>query len=355
MKNKKKKNKKKSYSFIEIIAYLLGISGCAANLLGVITSTALNLHFLANNQAETSQVLLKIIPIFISFIINFIFFIRLVIKRKEYLKFMQISVFVNGLLCFPVMLHTIGYVFINYYYVLAIFAGLCFTSKGYTIVIPLIVFIADVIMLGFTSVEVPHPMKLIIGPTISFTIVFIIAYIFNKENMKDKQMIKNHEKNLEMLAARDTLTDAYNRRLFDQDVNNKNFKYIIMIDIDHFKQVNDTYGHQVGDQVLKDLVDLLYEDRCYEYQLYRYGGEEFVILSMYDGSKTLELITKFMTKVRESLMIGDNQHITVSCGISKRYISQSLQYTIQQADNQLYLAKDNGRNCVYYDNTKMDI
>lgn len=356
MKNNKRKNdKKKNYSFIEVIAYLLGISGCSANLLGAITSTIINLHFLANGQAEFFQVVFKVVPIYVSLIINLVFFIRLVIKRKEYIKFMQVSVFVNGLICFPIMLHTIGYVFINYYYVLAIFAGLCFTSRGYTVVIPLIVLIADLVMFGFTSIEVPHPMKLIIGPTISFSIVFIIAYVFNQQNMKDKQMIKNHEKSLELLAARDTLTNAYNRRLFDQDVNNKNFKYIIMIDIDHFKQVNDTYGHQAGDKVLKDLVNLLYEDRSYEFQLYRYGGEEFAILSMYDGSKTLELITKFMTKVRESLIIGDNQHITVSCGISKRYISQGLQYTIQQADDQLYLAKRNGRDCVYYDGTKINL
>lgn len=355
MNNKSKDNKKPNYSFVKVIAYLLGIAGCSANLLGAITSTILNLHFLATNKSEAIQVVFKVVPTFISFIINFIFFINLVVKKQDYLKFMRFSVFVNGLISFPIMLYNIGYVFINYYYILAIFAGLCFVHKGYTIVIPLIVIIADMIMLTFTTIEVPHPMKLIMGPTISFTIVFIIAYIFNKENMKDKQMIKNHEKSLEMLAARDTLTSAYNRRLFDQDANNKDFKYIVMIDIDHFKQVNDTYGHQEGDKVLKKLVDLLYDDRCYEFQLYRYGGEEFAILSMYNGSKTFDLIIKFVNNVRKSLTIGDNQHITISCGISKRYTDKGLQYTIQRADEQLYLAKENGRNCVYYDNRTVDI
>lgn len=342
--------KKRKHSFERTVAYLLGIAGCASNFLGVITSA-----FFSLKSGHPQAILFGTVPTFISFCVNLIFFLRLVVRKKEYLKFMQVSVIVNGLICFPIMLKGVGYTFINYYYILAVFAGLCLVNKWYSVVIPLTIIIADgVILTTFTTgIEVPHPMKLAIGPTICFIIVFIIVYVFNQENMKDKQIIRDHEKSLELLAARDVLTNAYNRRMFDEDSKVKDFKYIVMIDIDHFKKVNDTYGHQAGDKVLKDLVDLLYDDRCYEFQLYRYGGEEFSIISMYEGNKTLELITKFINNVRETLTVGDGQKITVSCGVAKRLASQGLKYTIQAADDQLYLAKRNGRNAVYYDNAKI--
>ncbi|MCH5282235.1 MAG: GGDEF domain-containing protein [Treponema sp.] len=353
MNKKKQLSKKELYYFEKNVAYLLGIIGCVSNGLGLATTVFFNLY---SKVVSVQALLFTIAPISISFTINLVLFIRLVIKKKEYVKFMRASVILNGLFCFPMMLHNIGNGFFRYYYILAVLAGLCFVNRSYCIIISLIIVIADIIMFNSSAngMKPALSMKAEVDSTISFVAVSLLTYFFNKENMRDKKVLKDHEKTLKNLAARDVLTSAYNRRMFDEDSKMNDFKYIIMIDIDHFKQVNDTYGHQVGDQVLKDLVELLHDDRCYEFQVYRYGGEEFAILSMYDSKKTQALLSKFVENVRKSLTIGKSgQPVTVSCGISEKIASQGLKYIIRDADTQLYKAKDSGRNCVFYKDAKI--
>lgn len=124
---------------------------------------------------------------------------------------------------------------------------------------------------------------------------------------------------------------------------------LLVIDIDHFKSVNDTYGHPVGDKVLKAVAQLL-ADSCRESDLvYRFGGEEFLILTQGD---TLEQLTAFANRLREltadldAIRSDVPNGVTVSIGASLRAPNEPLTELFKRSDQLLYQAKNNGRNRV---------
>ncbi len=166
---------------------------------------------------------------------------------------------------------------------------------------------------------------------------------------------------LEKLALHDALTGLYNRGNFDerlQDEMNRTLRYgthvsILMLDIDLFKKVNDTYGHQAGDAVLKSIADTISNSiRKNDYPA-RYGGEEFsVILPETDQPEAIELAERIRVAIEHKefrISQRDTIHLTISIGVgssSERIISPEL--LIQAADGALYNAKENGRNQVRY-------
>ncbi|MGL5257683.1 MAG: GGDEF domain-containing protein [Proteocatella sp.] len=157
---------------------------------------------------------------------------------------------------------------------------------------------------------------------------------------------------LEQMALLDALTKLPNRYALEQDFNmlvsDETNKYIFgILDIDHFKSVNDTYGHNIGDEVLKLLSEVFKNRLRHEDKIYRYGGEEFVILinniSLTNAKKLLEDINLIFSDISEE-KYGFKK--TYSCGLIELTIDEnaSLQYYIQNADILLYKAKENGRN-----------
>jgi diguanylate cyclase (GGDEF)-like protein len=132
--------------------------------------------------------------------------------------------------------------------------------------------------------------------------------------------------------------------------------YAIMLDIDFFKKVNDTYGHQTGDLLLKSLADILkkYADGR-SVILARFGGEEFVLLSKLSYSETEHMCRHIILDVRTNLKTIHGEPITVSMGISyKGYYDGFEGLLIKDADKNLYLAKKNGRNTVFYSEKRME-
>lgn len=159
------------------------------------------------------------------------------------------------------------------------------------------------------------------------------------------------------LAMTDALTGIYNRRalflLGRREVERaKRFGRpltAIMFDLDHFKRVNDLYGHAVGDQVLAQVARLCQGELRQTDLLGRYGGEEFVVLlpetSLSDAWQTAERLRQ---RVARTLIETDRGplHITVSLGVAALPRAQlSLEKLIEQADQALYAAKQAGRNC----------
>lgn len=158
-------------------------------------------------------------------------------------------------------------------------------------------------------------------------------------------------------ARVDDLTQIANRRAFNESLaeeikwveRNSAVSSFAMVDIDHFKRINDQYGHPVGDKALRAIAGMLKESVGMGGEVFRYGGEEFaVILS---GAK-LEQAFVIMEKARK--MISDNEfiirdkveEITVSTGISEIKNSMSAEESQKTADNMLYLAKQSGRNTI---------
>ncbi len=168
--------------------------------------------------------------------------------------------------------------------------------------------------------------------------------------------IKN--KRLRDLAIKDELTGLFNYRYFrrilhEQFKMSKRYKFplsCIMIDIDFFKAVNDTYGHQFGDAILKQLADILKNNVRDTDKVIRYGGEEFAILFPYtDYDSAFKKSEKLRKLVKTSSFIvkGEASTITISLGIASYPATKKItraERLVSYADEALYKAKENGRN-----------
>ena len=128
---------------------------------------------------------------------------------------------------------------------------------------------------------------------------------------------------------------------------NKTKLYVMMIDADHFKAVNDNYGHPIGDLVLCYLADLLSAQVRSNEQLYRYGGEEFLVLMQAPFDEAIMVpAQRFLQKVRDMRVpIPDNEalKLTVTLGIACTRNAESLESAVERADQALYAGKEAGR------------
>ena len=164
-------------------------------------------------------------------------------------------------------------------------------------------------------------------------------------------------------AIIDQCTGLYNFRFFQQKLdeelqlanNNSDILSLIILDIDHFKHVNDTWGHPYGDRVLRELANLLKNTVRVEDTVCRYGGEEFaIIFPNCETDVTLRISERIRTQIEET-STNDRRNIfrepiTVSLGIAKYHPSMNKTTLIEQADCALYWAKNNGRNrCHIFD------
>lgn len=153
----------------------------------------------------------------------------------------------------------------------------------------------------------------------------------------------------------DALTEIPNRRMFD-DVMRQEFQRtqrngqpfsLLMIDIDHFKQFNDLYGHSQGDRVLKNVAAQLRNLIRKPMMPFRFGGEEFAVILPRTDEKDARIIAERLRQHICSKLIGRHQ-ITVSIGLAcqENQVFLSMHELLNAADEALYAAKDNGRNCV---------
>ncbi|MDF1882568.1 diguanylate cyclase [Sulfurimonas sp. SAG-AH-194-C21] len=160
-------------------------------------------------------------------------------------------------------------------------------------------------------------------------------------------------KKLEDLATKDYLTGIYNRRMFFQlgetllRTNEKVFG--VMIDIDKFKNINDTYGHCFGDTVLKSVVNTIQKFVTQDMVFARLGGEEFALLIQSDSE---DAVLQKVEQIRQAVQAIEESHenstvkITISNGIANSKEYDTLNTLMAQADEALYDAKGSGRNKV---------
>jgi len=193
-----------------------------------------------------------------------------------------------------------------------------------------------------------------------FKALELLARVKTQLNMQNLLLeLEESSNELKLLASQDHMTKLYNRRYFaDISVsildlakrNNKQFS-ILMIDIDKFKRINDTYGHHIGDEVIIALANVLKSTNRKSDIACRFGGEEFLILlpetdidgAYIIGEKLRKLVAELTVKV-EDQEIG----FTISVGVSQIDLKSEndLEATIQRSDEGLYKAKESGRNIV---------
>jgi len=162
------------------------------------------------------------------------------------------------------------------------------------------------------------------------------------------------------MANRDALTGLYNRHWFDEHFDglllrcieaNQDFSYI-MIDIDHFKQVNDVYGHAAGDLVLQQTGLILSDHARTQDAAVRYGGEEMSLIlpntNLEQALNIAERLRKTIAETEFTLADQSNISITISLGCATYTGAEDKQQLMKIADDALYQAKKNGRNQVRY-------
>ena len=162
------------------------------------------------------------------------------------------------------------------------------------------------------------------------------------------------QRQAEKMADTDPLTNIYNRRKFskllEQEIKRVE-RYdralsIVMLDIDHFKRVNDTYGHDTGDYVLRRITEIIKENVRITDTLARYGGEEFVIILPETDVRGASRLIERMRKTIEKTSLDSVGIITISAGIAVYMGGDNCKSMITRADKALYLAKEEGRNRV---------
>ncbi len=172
----------------------------------------------------------------------------------------------------------------------------------------------------------------------------IIGYTTINQNITDR-------KTIEAISVTDQLTGLYNRRHLDEKLEENRLLFeryatpfsIILIDLDHFKSVNDTYGHQKGDEVLIHIADILKTIARNTDIAGRWGGEEFLVVLPLTTQDEAMIVAEKIRSTIEAASFGFPQ--TASLGVA--HYENTIQYTIKCADEALYSAKQNGRNKVF--------
>ena len=183
--------------------------------------------------------------------------------------------------------------------------------------------------------------------TVLITIVVMSAFAFAFSLITNLQRVQ-----LMQLATKDPLTGAGNRRGLDSKLNdivnshkrNATVASMLLLDLDHFKKVNDVHGHAVGDQILKRITEIINLRIRVTDSLYRVGGEEFVVVL--DG-QNLERATHLSEQLRtlvEANELAPDQSVTISLGVAELRGEESTNDWMHRADEALYRAKHSGRN-----------
>ena len=176
------------------------------------------------------------------------------------------------------------------------------------------------------------------------------------ERINKEQQIKIQEQNeiLKSIAYFDNLTGAYNRNkfeeIFEYEVNRqKRYNSLLslaILDIDHFKEFNDNYGHLIGDEILVMIANMVKDSIRKTDTFARWGGEEFVLIFPDTDANGAVLASNILRKKIQLLEHETAGNVTVSFGVSQYKEKDTLASLLKRCDDALYLAKEYGRNCV---------
>jgi diguanylate cyclase (GGDEF)-like protein len=174
----------------------------------------------------------------------------------------------------------------------------------------------------------------------------------NKQLETLREQLEASNAELEFLSTHDPLTKLYNRHYFNRFfINNEQHDKsagagmcLVMIDIDYFKEINDTLGHNVGDRILEQVSQVLQHCVRDSDVVARWGGEEFVILCQQSSLPLVESLCVRIAQRINNYQFTDNVHLTCSFGVAKLAENEPIQLCFERADRALYRAKAQGRN-----------
>lgn len=322
------------------LANIIFVSSLILNIIGLIASFVTTYPNEAIRRVNISICVISIIIIAL-FYIFFVFFI------KRYHLFEIILAFIEAIIIYPSLFFTSNNsldAFILYFFIIPTVYG-CIIRKPWELVFPIGILLLYLSM--FTIAYNENIMRPIIyaqltfektqfffGFTATYLFVLFCTYFVTMTTIASRKAYIE-------LSTKDDLTGLFNRRKLDNDLANHNYKYGIMMDVDNFKIINDTYGHETGDKVLQKLAEIVLKHCTNEFTIYRYGGEEFFVISRFNEEDTFKHLKCIFSDVRSGLKILD-RNITISCGISEN-IDDNIDNFLKEADAQMYISKHNGK------------
>ena len=232
-----------------------------------------------------------------------------------------------------------------------IMLGIIMLPKQYR---PYIVLMWASIALPIITYLLNHPDELqtprgyeLIGTFGPASLLLYVVFPFQKSVRRHINKVTGDLRRYELEAGRDYLTDIYNRRGLDLwlgQLNHDDRIGVLLIDVDHFKQINDRHGHSIGDRVLVEVASRLRTIYFEKHTIARWGGEEFAVLLVNPKTSTLPYIGAMFQQALSSLPYKSVGKVTVSIGISTINHHDDFLDLVNQADLALYTAKNNGRN-----------
>jgi diguanylate cyclase (GGDEF)-like protein len=237
------------------------------------------------------------------------------------------------------------------FYILGLFRGFLFTSIVFVLVVYILLFPENGLL--YTDYSTPFIQRFL-GAFFSVCVLSII-YEYSRED--GRRELLNLSRRLDYLSRKDELTGLSNRRDMFENLRNelgrlersgKNFS-VLIADIDNFKLVNDTHGHECGDHCLKEIAKVLTENTQKRDSVARWGGEEFLIfLPETSGQHAKTTAERLRVAIQNQVITCEENSlsVTASIGVAEYQPGQTLNALINQADKQLYLAKNKGRNRV---------
>lgn len=205
-----------------------------------------------------------------------------------------------------------------------------------------------------------------IGPGSLFNVIEVsIAHIlifrfYEKTRFSAYQHLSTRNIEIQHLAETDKLTGLYNRQKFDHELSqllvkseeSKTSNSLLICDIDHFKNINDTYGHLVGDNILSAFANVLKSKMPNSSLIARWGGEEFtIILPETDLISAAEQANELKKYISEQTFIGSS--FTISIGLTEVHSGDTVKSILERADTALFKAKNNGRNAIYFSDNNL--
>lgn len=312
------------------ISYILFIFGESVNVVGLINAL---IH--QNGKLSIIFTTACLVSMTLLFLVS--------LKWKKHEWFIQIIVMIVGILYFPLIFWRTKSptTFILNTFLIPVSYAIT-VSKKRDFIIPLLNLIIYDVCIYF---------KLTISHLVIFTIIYLyvlfVPSLFSLLITDYSNQLRIENERVNNLANKDALTNLYNRTYLSQFYN----KWIcipIMTDIDFFKKINDHYGHDEGDRILKNLAKIFLKYQEDKFKIFRYGGEEFIILSVLEEDLTFRKIIDIVNDVRQNLKTNDDKGVTISVGIGDR--DNFDERAIKRADMNLYLSKNSGRNCVSKNN-----
>lgn len=181
----------------------------------------------------------------------------------------------------------------------------------------------------------------------------VSSFVSTGKDISDRILL---EEKLTNMAITDKLTNIFNRHKFDEMLNSEIERYrryktpfsIIMLDIDHFKSINDRYGHDIGDIVLVEISNLMKISIRNTDQLARWGGEEFMVLCTETDIEDAKVLSEKLRLLIENYNFDTVASVTSSFGITSFEEDDDYKKILKRVDDALYMAKDQGRNRVVY-------